>query len=74
MLKDSISRADYPRIKLTGYWHAHNTRTDARTHTHMFMLTIRVIQKIAEKHLRFQQKEDENSNRRVKQEMENKLC
>lgn len=40
MLKDSISRADYPRIKLTGYWHAHNTRTDARTHTHMFMLTI----------------------------------
>lgn len=63
MLEDSISRADYPCIKLTGYWHAHNTH--AHTHKH-------AIYKMAEKRLRLEQNGDENSNKRVKQEVESK--
>lgn len=54
--------------------HITHARMHAHTHTCSCSQLVRVIQKIAEKHLRFQQKEDENSNRRVKQEMENKLC
>lgn len=75
MLEDSISWADYPCIKLTGYWHAHtaHTHTHTPTHTRTFMLTISLSnrKKMAEKHLQFLQKGDEKSNERVKQEVEN---